>query len=407
MEPTPTAAPAAPHPRGGELGHALTRAVVIGIVVVAALVYATTISSVLVAIASAVVIAVALNGPVTWLERRGIARVWGTLVVIGAAMLVFAGVAWLVGATFVAEVEDLLDDAPAYLDSLEERSDELVAAYPQLDDAFEPVREESATRQVGAALQELVTRIGQASLGVGAAMVLGITWLTVVIFLTIEPRSVLRMLLRVAPTDERDAVERVVITFSGVVRGWLWANVLVGAIQATAIFVFLTWLDTPAALVWAVLGFFSVFIPKVGAFIAGAPPVILSLVVDPSDALLIVLFYVALTEVTSDVLLPRLQSQAMRLHAVYIVTFVLAFGSTFGLLGAILATPLAGLVAALWSEFVVSRRPAVPDIDARVERMLGGAAGTGGGASTVSGGAGGAASVAARLPWRRRRQSSR
>ena len=46
------------------------------------------------------------------------------------------------------------------------------------------------------------------------------------------------------------------------------------------------------------------------------------------------------------------------------------FGSTFGLLGAILATPLAGLVAAIWEEFVVSRRPPVVDVDARVERML-------------------------------------
>ena len=66
------------------------------------------------------------------------------------------------------------------------------------------------------------------------------------------------MLLRVTPEDERDAVERVVVRFSDVVRGWLWANVFVGAIQATSILLFLSLLDTPAALVWAVLGFFSV-----------------------------------------------------------------------------------------------------------------------------------------------------
>jgi predicted PurR-regulated permease PerM len=396
------AAPAVPEPPvRHEIARALVRALVITAFVVAALVYATTISMVLVTIASAVIIAVALNGPVTWLERHGVARVWGTLGIIFAASAVWIGVAALVGATFISEVDSLLEGIPGYVDDLEARSDELFAKYPARDQAYEPVRQDSATRQVAPAIGELVTRIGQASIGVASLVVFFITWLTIVIFLTIEPRSVLRMLLRVSPADERDAVERVVIVFSKVVRGWLWANVLVGAIQATAIFFFLSWLDTPAALVWAVLGFFSVFIPKVGAFIAGFPPFMVSLAVDPSDCILVVLFYAALTEVTSDVLLPRLQSQTMRLHAVYIVAFVLAFGSTFGLLGAILATPLAGLVAAIWQEFVVSRRPPVPDLDDRVERMLGTGTGAPGSAVAINDGRGWRAVV----PFRKRAPS--
>lgn len=352
------------------LSHGLVRPLLLVVAVVALLVYSTTISMVLVTIASAIVISVAMNGPVTWLEHRKIGRVWGTFSIIFAAALVWTGVAFLVGATFVEELDGLIEAVPEYIDALEERSDELFSTYPQLDDAYEPIRDDSATRQAGDALQAVVTRIGQASVGIAGFMVLAITWLTIVIFLTIEPRSVLRMTLRLSPSGERDAVERVFVAFSRVVRGWLWANVLVGMIQAVLIFLFLTWLDTPAALVWAVLGFFCVFIPKIGAFLAGAPPVIVSIAVDPSDILWIILFYVALTELTSDVLLPRLQSQTMRLHAVYIVGFVLAFGSTFGLLGAVLATPLAGLVAAIWQEFVVSRRPEVDDLDLRVERML-------------------------------------
>jgi predicted PurR-regulated permease PerM len=365
-----TLQPATPSSRR-DITRPLVQAIVIGALVVALLVFATTISTVLVTIASAVIIAVALNEPVTWLERHGIARVWGTLGIILAAMLVWAGVGVLVGATFAREVDDLVEAVPGYVDALEERSDALFARYPALDRAYEPVRQDSATRQVAPAMQQLVTRIGQASIGVATLAVMFITWMTIVIFLTIEPRSVLRMLLRVSPVAERDAVERVVISFSRVVRGWLWANVLVGAIQAVAIVAFLSWLDTPAALVWGVLGFFSVFIPKVGAFIAAFAPLVVSLAVDPSDCLWVIAFYAVLTELTSDVLLPRLQSETMRLHAVYIVAFVLAFGSTFGLLGAVLATPLAGLVAAVWQEFVVSRRPDVPDLDVRVERMLG------------------------------------
>lgn len=356
--------------RADQLARPLVRALLLAIFVVAALMFARTISLVLVVIFSALVIAVALNGPVTWLEQHHVSRLWGTLGMLFAAVVVWLAVALLVGVTFISQVDQLLESVPGYVDEFEQRSDDLFASYPALDNAYEPVRSNSATRQVAPALGTLVTKVGQASVGVATLLVMFITWTTIIVFLTIEPRSVLRMLLRVTPVDERDAVERVVIEFSGVVRGWLWANVLVGAIEAMLVSLFLSWINLPGALVWGVLAFFSVFIPKVGAFVAGAPPLVVALAVDPGDAVWIIFFYAAMTEVMSDVVLPRLQSHSMSLHPVYIVAFVLAFGSSFGLLGAILATPMAGLVAAIWYEFVVSRRPPVDNLDARVEHML-------------------------------------
>ena len=360
----------------GVSSHALLRVLLLVVAIVLLALYATTISLVLVVVFSAIVIATAINGPVTWLEQRRVPRVAGTLGIIAGAFVVGGLVAALVGATFIAEADALIEQAPEYMDAIEQRSDELLGDYPGLDEAFEPIRSDSATRQVGPAVRELVTRVGDVSRGVAALAVAFITWITMVAYLAIEPRSVLRMLLRVTPVGERDAVQRVVVAFSSVVRGWLWANVLVGSIEAVLVGVFLSWLEIPGALVWAVLAFFTVFIPKIGAFLAAAPPVIVAIAVDPGDAIWIILFYVAMTEVMSDVVLPRIQGQTMRLHPVFLVAFVLAFGSSFGLLGAVVATPLAGLVAATWNEFVVSRRPPVHDLDARVEAMLAPAAGT-------------------------------
>ncbi len=351
-------------------GGALVPSLLLVASVIALAWFATTVSLVLVLTFSAVVIATALNGPVSWMEQRRVPRVAGTLGIVLAAFLVATGVGVLVGTTLVEQVASLVEDVPEYIDSIEDRSDEVFGEYPALDDAFEPVREDSATRQVGPAVQELVTRIGRASLGAATLAVAFITWLTMVVYLCIEPRSPLRMLLCVSPVDERDSVERVVVRFSGVVRSWLWANVAVGATEAVAVALFLSWIDIPAALVWGLLAFFAVFIPKIGAFIMATPPIIVAVAVDPSDVIWIAIFYVVMTEIMSDVVLPRIQGEAMDLHPVFLVVFVLVFGSSFGLLGAVVATPLAGLVAAAWDEFVVSRRPAVENLDARVERML-------------------------------------
>ncbi|MCZ4496591.1 MAG: hypothetical protein JWM25_1174, partial [Thermoleophilia bacterium] len=208
------------------------------------------------------------------------------------------------------------------------------------------------------------------SLGVAALIVLAITWLTIVIYLVLEPRSMLRGMLRLAPVEERDAVERAFVSFSRMVMGWLWANVFVGVVEGVLVAVFLSWLDVPGALVWAVLASFAVFIPKIGAWIMALPPVLVTVLVDPALAAWIAVFYVVMNEFMSDVVLPRIQSRGMDVHPAYLVVFVLAFGSAFGLLGAIVATPFAGLVSAAWSEFVLSRRPPVENVDARVEALL-------------------------------------
>src|SRR5688500_5296650 len=77
-------------PRPAEPGAGMTlRAVLIGIAVLVALWIASTVALVLLLGFSALIIAIALNGPVTWFERRGVPRLAGTL----GLLLVFAGVA--------------------------------------------------------------------------------------------------------------------------------------------------------------------------------------------------------------------------------------------------------------------------------------------------------------------------
>ena len=219
-------------------------------------------------------------------------------------------------------------------------------------------------------MQEVATRVGRFSLGVAALLVLSITWMTIVVYLVAEPRSMLRGMLRLAPLAERAAVERAFIAFSRMVMAWLWANLFVGLVEGVLVAVFLSWLSVPGALVWAALASISVFIPKIGAWIMAIPPLLVTLASDPALALWITVFYVVMNEVMSDVVLPRIQSRSMAVHPAYLVVFVLAFASAFGLLGAVIATPVAGLVAAIWSEFVLSRRPPVAQVERRVDRLL-------------------------------------
>jgi predicted PurR-regulated permease PerM len=352
------------------LSGALLRALLIAGAVFTLFWMATLVSLVLLLVFAAIVIAIAFNGPVTWLERRRVPRLAGMLALLFAITLVTSGIGLLVGSKVVEQVAVLADSAPEYLDGLERRSDRLFGNYPELDRAFEPNKPNSSIRAVLPQVREVVTRVGRFSLGVAALIVLFITWLTIVIYLVIEPRSLLRAMLRLAPVGQRYAVERTFVAFSRMVMGWLWANVFAGVTEGALVAGFLSWVNVPGAFVWAVLASISVFIPKIGAWIMALPPFLITIATDPSLAIWVVVFYVVMNEVMSDIVLPRIQSRGMDVHPAYLVIFLLAFGSAFGLLGAVVATPFAGMVAAIWSEFVLSRRPPVADLEARVGRML-------------------------------------
>ena len=362
---------AATRDRSSSVYGALLRALLVaGSVFVLAWI-ASTISLVLLFAFAAVIIAIALNGPVTWLERRRVPRVAGTLGILLCIGLTMTGVALLVGSKVVQQGADLADNAPQLLDGLEVRSDRLFGSNSELDRAFEPNRSAASIHALLPRVGDIVTRVGQLSLGLAALVVLSITWITVVAYLVIEPRSMLRALLRIAPAGERDAFERTYVVFARMVLGWLWANVLAGLVEGALVAAFLSLINLPGAFVWAVLASVSVFIPKVGAWIMALPPFLVALATDPGMALWIVVFYVVMNEIMSDVVLPRVQGHGMKVHTAYLVVFVLAFASSFGLLGAVVATPFAGLVAAIWDEFVLSRRPPVDRIDERVEELLG------------------------------------
>ena len=140
-------APAAPD-RGRHLSGALLRALLIAGGVFLLVWVASTVSLVLLLAFAAVIFAIALNGPVSWMERRRVPRMLGTLALLFAMALVAAGIGVLVGSKVVEQVATLAEAAPAYLDELEATSDDLFGKYPDLDRAFEPNKPNSSIRAV-------------------------------------------------------------------------------------------------------------------------------------------------------------------------------------------------------------------------------------------------------------------
>lgn len=116
----------------------------------------------------------------------------------------------------------------------------------------------------------------------------------------------------------------------------------------------------------AVLTFVSAFVPIIGALFAGFVAVLIALVSNgPTDALIVLAIIVAVQQLEGNVFQPMVQSRGLGLHAAVILLAVTLGGSLAGIVGSLLAVPVAALIAVLWNYLreQLSDPPQEPDTD--------------------------------------------
>ncbi|NEY35170.1 AI-2E family transporter [Streptomyces sp. PRKS01-65] len=139
-------------------------------------------------------------------------------------------------------------------------------------------------------------------------------------------------------------------------RGWdtlsafVRSQAAVGLLDAVLIGAGLWVLKVPLVLPLAVLTFVSAFVPIVGALFAGFVAVLIALVSNgPTDALIVLAIIVVVQQLEGNVFQPMIQSRGLGLHAAVVLLAVTLGGSLAGIVGSLLAVPVAALIAVVWN----------------------------------------------------------
>ena len=300
----------------------------------------------------AIVIAIALSAPVGWFMRRGFQRHWAAILTL---LLFFATIA-LLGALVIprlaGQIVLLIRELPEFVVRFQDQLAAALARYPDLQ-PYVSVERGSVSGAPSAI--EIFRGLSGFSLSLLAILALTLIFFTTVAYIVLDPRPIIRAYYGSLPLVHRRAGMRAYRRASRAVIGWTKASLVVGAIQAIAVLIFLTLMGVPGALVWAALAFFADFIPRIGGYVMSIPPVVLSLTLGPMTAVWVALFYLVSTEILGSVVAPKIRGATMQLHPVLLIFFTLAFALAFGLLGAIVATPAAAFASAYYSEFYLKR----------------------------------------------------
>lgn len=155
--------------------------------------------------------------------------------------------------------------------------------------------------------------------------------------------------------DVRNNVIKVVKLSNTTFTNFITGQCLDAILIATLLFIIMSLLHIPYALIIAVLFAVTALIPYIGAFIALAVGVLLIAVTNPIMSLWYVIIFFALQQLDENFTYPKIVGKSVGLPALLALLAALIGGSVFGFIGVIISIPLSSIIYALFREYVNER----------------------------------------------------
>jgi predicted PurR-regulated permease PerM len=291
---------------------------------------------VLLLIALAFFIAVGLEPLVALLHRRGVRRGLAVAVVSLCAVALFVGFLAIAIPPLVNEVDLLIKHAPHYLDSLNRRSSFL----GHLNMKFHIVSHVQKALSGGG-----LSTISSGVVGAGKVVLGVVTSVIIVVALTIYfladlPR-VTSAMYRLVPHSRRARAGLLIDEVFARVGGYVLGNLITSLIAAVGTFVWLLAWGVPYPLLLSVFVGFMDLIPIVGSTVAGIVVSLVALTVSLPVALATAGFYIVYRQAEDYLITPRVMQRTVDVSGLITVIAVLVGGTLFGILGALIAIPIA------------------------------------------------------------------
>ena len=303
----------------------------------------------LLAILITIIVAIPLATAASRLERFRIPRPLGALVALLSGVGVLALMVYLLTPPFIDQTNEFVDDVPGIVKNLEDVYADLTGQDAgEVGDQVQQFAErytEDPDRLIGP-----ITSIGLSVAGVAAALVL---ILITAYYMAVRPRPLIDGLVRLAPPPRRAHVRQVLGRVRQAWIGWLEGVAIDMVLTFVLVWIALELIGLDFAVFFAVLSALLVVVPYFGAIAGAIPPTLFALTDSPGKALLVLGAYVLVQQIESNVTIPVVMSQRVKMHPAVIAIGVVVVGQLFGFVGLFVAVPILSLLVISVEEFWV------------------------------------------------------
>lgn len=319
-----------------------------------------TLSTILLYVGTALFLSLGLDPVISFLERRRLPRWAAVVITILVILALFAGIGLMIVPIIVDQISQLvttitdLVQNPSFIGDVQTWLHQL---FPNLD-----------LSAVFAYLEQWVGTLDFASIGasvlaVGASVISGFTGAFIVLILTIyftaSTPNLKAALYQLVPASRRarfiELSEQITDSVGYYVMGQFSLGVINGILSA----VFLTIIGAPFPAVLAVVAFFFSLIPLVGT-LTGSAIIVLTCFLpglgSVQTGITAAVYYLIYMQVEAYVISPRIMNRAVSVPGAVVVIAALAGGALLGLLGALVAIPVAASILIIYRQVIIPRQ---------------------------------------------------
>ena len=290
---------------------------------------------------------------VSWLERRipwmssrpELKRVILILLIYAIFVLIVIGalIAFIPPITaeirrFVEDVPHLIERSRATVESLdaqitERLPEELVAA---IHDGAQDLGKVVVSAAVVFAARTYGVISQTLSLLLGLAMVP-----LILFYLLKDGDKIIAGMLSILSPEPRRHTRNVLEILNGVFSSYIRGQLILGLVVGVLVFIGLMLLGVPFAPVLGLVAGITELIPIIGPWLGAIPGLLVVLATAPEKFIWVALLYLGVQLLENSLLVPRIQSESLNLHPVFVLAALIVGSEVAGLWGVILGPPLA------------------------------------------------------------------
>jgi predicted PurR-regulated permease PerM len=287
---------------------------------------------------TAVIFASAIEPATRWLMKKGLPRIGGVVVIYLAVLLILSSFFYFFVPPLINETTDFFKTLPTYLDKLNISANDAVLATEGMSLGERLVQ-----------IQNVLKASSSGVIGFATTVFGGLMSFVLIIVLSfyfaVQDDGLDNFLKFITPPKHHDYMLNLWKRAQAKIGRWLQGQILLSVIAGVMVYVVLSVLNIPYALLLALLAGVLELIPVFGSILAAIPAVIIAFIDSGTTlAFLTIVAYIIVNQLQGNIIYPMVVQKVLGVPPLVIILAIIAGSQLAGFLGVLISVPVAAAV---------------------------------------------------------------
>ena len=302
----------------------------------------------------AIVIGTVIRPIANWLHQRGLPRMAAVMLIYAAFLMLLLGFLWLLFPLVFEQGATLAREVPGYYQSIRtslvQSSNLFVARIGLVLPAVLPGF--SAAQPTGQNVVSSAEQIWNYAIVAGQILFTFVVILVLTLYWALDGPRIIKSVLLLAPQGQRDNFAELIAAMEAKVGLYIAGQAILCFVIGVLALIAYWLIGLPNALVLALAAGVMEAVPLVGPILGAVPAGLIALSISPAKVVSVIVATVIIQQLENSLLVPRIMKSTVGVNPFVTLLSLFAFGSLFGIAGALMAIPIAAIVQLALNHFV-------------------------------------------------------